>query len=51
MTNSLAFDFAGVAQTLEALRERMNVFEAELPPGIAGMTPSLTLLALRIIKR
>ncbi len=36
VTNSLAFDFAGVAQTLEALRERMNVFEAELPPGIAG---------------
>lgn len=36
VTNSLAFDFAGVRRTLERLRERMSVFESELPPGIAG---------------
>jgi N-methylhydantoinase A len=37
VTNSLAFDFAGVHRTLERLRERMSVFEAELPPGVAGV--------------
>ncbi len=36
VSNSLAFDFAGVHETLEGLRERMSVFESELPPHIAG---------------
>jgi N-methylhydantoinase A len=36
VTNSLAFDFDGVRRTLDGLRERMSVFESELPPAVAG---------------
>jgi N-methylhydantoinase A len=36
VTNSQAFDFAGVEETLDGLRERMQAFESELPEGIAG---------------
>jgi N-methylhydantoinase A len=36
VTNSQAFDFAGVKETLDGLRERMRAFESELPEGIAG---------------
>jgi N-methylhydantoinase A len=36
VTNSLAFDFDGVHDTLARLAERLGAFEAELPAGVAG---------------
>lgn len=36
VTNSKDFDFDGVRDTLQTLRERMQAFESELPEGLAG---------------
>jgi N-methylhydantoinase A len=36
VTDSQAFDFAGVRETLDGLRRRMQAFESELPEGIVG---------------
>jgi len=36
VTNTLDFDYAGVAATLDGLRGRMAAFERELPAGLAG---------------
>jgi N-methylhydantoinase A len=36
VASSLEFDFDGVARTLQTLRERMRVFESELPDGLMG---------------
>lgn len=36
VTNTVEFDYEGVAATLAMLRGRMSAFEAELPAGIAG---------------
>jgi len=35
-TSSEDFDFDGVRETVEALRERLLGFESELPPGLGG---------------
>jgi N-methylhydantoinase A len=35
-TSSEEFDFAGVGETVEALRERLVAFETELPAGLGG---------------
>ncbi|HEY2216664.1 MAG TPA: hydantoinase/oxoprolinase family protein, partial [Solirubrobacteraceae bacterium] len=36
VTNTVEFDYAGVAATLDGLRERMAAFERELPAGLTG---------------
>jgi N-methylhydantoinase A len=36
VTSSKEFDFDGVRETLDGLRERMTAFESELPQGLAG---------------
>jgi N-methylhydantoinase A len=35
-TNTVDFDYEGVAATLASLGERMSAFESELPAGVAG---------------
>jgi N-methylhydantoinase A len=36
VASSQEFDFPGVAETLQTLRERMRAFESQLPAGLAG---------------